>query len=234
MRLYLLPQPPTEEVRDTLLGCQAAGAELVLVDRVPAIADAHVIAPGGSSPLGNVAFVNAGFELAEQVRAGVLPEPDDLYVALGTMGSAAGLAIGLRAAGLRTRVIAVRASNRGTSPATQVEALAAETLAFLRARDPSFPEVSVELVVDGAQLGRGYAQPTEAGRSASVLFAEHTGRSLDATYTAKAFAAVVAARGSGRRVLFWDTHHAGTIDTGAVRPLDLPAPLRPYARSADR
>jgi 1-aminocyclopropane-1-carboxylate deaminase/D-cysteine desulfhydrase-like pyridoxal-dependent ACC family enzyme len=235
VRLYLLPQPPTEEVADTLLGCRAAGAELVLVDRVPAVADAHGIAPGGSSPLGNVAFVNAGFELAEQVRAGVLPEPDDLYVALGTMGSAAGLAIGLQAAGLRTRVIAVRASNRGTSTTAKVEAAVAETLAYLRARDPSFPDVNVELAIEGAQLGRGYARPTEAGSAAAALFAAHTGRGLDATYTAKAFAAVVAARGSGRRVLFWDTHHAGAIDTGGLRPVDLPVALRPYAfRRADR
>ncbi|CAA9305715.1 MAG: hypothetical protein AVDCRST_MAG11-1143, partial [uncultured Gemmatimonadaceae bacterium] len=50
---------------------------------------------GGSSPLGVLGHVNAGLELAEQVRAGLLPEPERLVVPLGIGGTAAGLALGL-------------------------------------------------------------------------------------------------------------------------------------------
>ena len=63
--------------------------------------------PGGSSARGQLGFVSAGLELAEQVRAGELPEPAELYVAVGTGGTLAGLVAGLALAGLRTRVVGV-------------------------------------------------------------------------------------------------------------------------------
>ncbi len=65
----------------------------------------YIILPGGSSPLGAVGYVNAGFELKEQIARGLLPEPDKIFVPLGTMGTAVGLMIGLWAAGLKTHWI---------------------------------------------------------------------------------------------------------------------------------
>ena len=61
------------------------------------------IPPGATCLLGNLGLVRAGLELGEQVRAGVLPEPEVVYVALGSGGTAAGLAVGLGLAGLRSR-----------------------------------------------------------------------------------------------------------------------------------
>jgi len=249
--LMLLPQPPSAEVREVLLSCQAAGARLILVgaqkqaERLAQRRAAErvrsgdgtvlILPPGGTSPLGNVGFVNAAFELAEQVRAGELREPDDLYIAMGTMGSAVGLAIGLTAAGLKTRVVAVRASSRPTSSKTRLARSHADTLALLRQRDPSFPEVPLDetrLTVEDGFLGGGYAQPTRAGAAALALAREH-GITLDLTYSAKAFAALLArARGqSGRRLLFWHTHGTLAAEVPQARPADLPAPLRGYARA---
>ena len=62
---------------------------------------------GGSGPAGNLGFVSAAYELAEQVRAGALPEPESIYVAVGTGGTQAGLTLGLRLAGLRSRLLGV-------------------------------------------------------------------------------------------------------------------------------
>ena len=53
-------------------------------------------------------FVKAGLELAEQIRAGVLPEPERIYLAAGTCGSLAGLAAGLELAGVHSRIYGVR------------------------------------------------------------------------------------------------------------------------------
>src|SRR5262249_24482583 len=101
VEVLLLPQPPSDHVRENLLAAHAFGASLVAVASNEAIeraereaTGAYVIPTGGSTPLGNVAFVSAGFELAAQVRAGEMPEPDVIFIPLGTMGSAAGLAIG--------------------------------------------------------------------------------------------------------------------------------------------
>ena len=60
----------------------------------------RVIPAGGSCPAGIIGYVNAAMELRDQIVAGELPEPDVIYVPLGSMGTSAGLAIGLKAAGL--------------------------------------------------------------------------------------------------------------------------------------
>ncbi len=53
-------------------------------------------------------YINAGFELKEQIDAGLLPEPDRIYVPLGSMGTTIGLMLGLKIAGVRSRIIGVR------------------------------------------------------------------------------------------------------------------------------
>ena len=68
---------------------------------------------GGTSALGTIGYVNAGLELADQVRAGALPEPAAIFVPLGSGGTVAGLLLGLRLAGLRTRCLLY------TSPSTR-------------------------------------------------------------------------------------------------------------------
>jgi D-cysteine desulfhydrase len=125
--LLFLPEPPSPDVRTILFGCAKQGAHMELVGTlraaerraaalVEAASDKPLILPaGGSSPLGNVGFVNAAFELSEQIDEGAMPQPHDVYMALGTMGSAVGLAIGFKALGLPVRVVAVRASTPGTS-----------------------------------------------------------------------------------------------------------------------
>ena len=243
--LLLLPQPPSAEVRQVLLISQGAGARMVLVGtmreaerqaalRVERDAGVVILPVGGTSPLGNVGFVDAAFELAAQVKAGQLPEPDELYIAMGTMGSAVGLAIGLEAVGLKTTVVAVRASNRPTSSWSKIARLHADTVAFLRRRDLSFPEMELDrarLRVEDRFLGKGYAQPTAAGRAATELAARH-GITLDATYSAKAFAALLAGARSqpSKHVVFWHTHGALGAEATEGTIAALPKALRSYAR----
>jgi 1-aminocyclopropane-1-carboxylate deaminase/D-cysteine desulfhydrase-like pyridoxal-dependent ACC family enzyme len=218
VNLLLLPEPRSSEVKATLGRTLATGAEASLVGSMRSAeararelsdkGDSYVIPAGGSSPLANVGFVAAGFELAEQIAAGDLEEPDHVYVPLGTTGSAAGLALGLAAAGLeRVKVIAVRASSPSTSSADNVARAIADTSALLRSKAPSFPDVRARISIDGAELGRGYALTTpRADRARSIAAAE--GLALETTYTAKAFASLVrdAREGHVKRALFWMTH----------------------------
>jgi D-cysteine desulfhydrase len=71
----------------------------------------YLVPTGGSSAVGTLGYVNAGLELAEQVRAGELPEPAAIVVPLGSGGTVAGLVAGLALAGLATRVIAIRVTD---------------------------------------------------------------------------------------------------------------------------
>jgi D-cysteine desulfhydrase len=193
--------------------------------------DVAVLAPGGSEPLGNIGFVSAGVELADQIARGELPEPDVIYLALGTMGSAIGLDIGLVAAEHPIPIVAVRASSRPISRWKKLRRMYVETVAFLRSRDPSFPEVTLDperFVVEDRFLGRGYAQPTIAGAEAIRFGAAHD-LALEATYTAKAFAALRAAAKAdlrGKRVLFWQSHAGTHLDVSDVDPTALPTAFR--------
>jgi len=196
-----------------------------------------VIPPGGSSPLGAVGFVDAAFELRDQVRAGVTPQPDCIYVASGTMGTCVGLLLGLAAAGLPTRVEAVRVTTAPYTGMTHARALFAACNRLLCAADPTFPEIAFpegQLHIREEFFGGEYALYTDAS-AAAVRRARVAGYiRLEGTYTGKTFAALLhdAANGTlrGKNVLFWNTHNSRDIATlGAGTDWhDLPPALHRY------
>lgn len=197
----------------------------------------HVIRRGGSSALGTVGFVNAGLELAAQVAAGEMPRPDLLYVALGTMGTAAGLALGLAAAGLDTRVVAVRVVHPRYGNEADFRLLFDKTAAMLHRLDDSFPRLTADdasYEIRHDQFGEKYAVYTPAGLEAVELVGRHEGLALEGTYTGKAMAALVADARDGRlgdrTVLFWNTYNSRPFPEQAmqVNYLHLPMALHGY------
>ena len=192
---------------------------------------------GGSSPLGVVGFVNAGLELAAQVRAGLLPPPDVIYVALGTMGTAAGLALGLAAAGLPTRLQLVRVVRADIASPERFRALYHGAARLLHRADPRFPLLPLErsrLEVRHEFIGPGYARFTAEGMAALAEARAAFGIGLEGTYTGKAFAALLAdlraGRLAGRNALFWNTYNGQPLPA-AAQALDyreLPTPFHRY------
>ncbi|HPF41696.1 MAG TPA: pyridoxal-phosphate dependent enzyme [Phycisphaerae bacterium] len=65
------------------------------------------IAPGGTNRRSMLGHVNAALELKAQIDAGAMPAPDFIFVVLGSLGTAAGLALGLKLAGLEPIPITV-------------------------------------------------------------------------------------------------------------------------------
>jgi len=227
----LLPQPNAHSVRRNLLRGHNAGAELhyyknagrlgaglacqYLHHALKAKKRPYVIPAGGSCPVGVVGFVNAAFELADQVAAGQLPEPDVLYVAAGTTGTAVGLMLGLKAAGLKTRVAAVRVTPEMLVNPRRMLKLLRGTNALLRKHDPSFPAVAFTEETIAASIlhgffGQEYALYTEEAMQAVDLIEQTEGITLEGTYTGKACAALIAhvrRRGDPDEVvLFWNTY----------------------------
>ncbi|MEM1414786.1 MAG: pyridoxal-phosphate dependent enzyme, partial [Myxococcota bacterium] len=92
---------------------------------------------GGSSPVGALGYVEAGLELAQQIQARELDEPDAVVVALGSGGTVAGLSVGLAAAGLTTKVVGVRVTPRAVANAARVRRLIAKIIAHLRRTEPA-------------------------------------------------------------------------------------------------
>jgi D-cysteine desulfhydrase len=252
--VVVVPQPPTDHVREQLAAMLAFGAELRFARGVPGAA-AHtvralaaatwhgerpVLVPaGGSSALGDVGFVSAAFELAEQIEAGLLPEPAEIYVPLGSGGTLSGLALGARLSGLRSSVVGVLVNDILPPTQRRVMRLAAGTLALLRRFAPELPARALaphDFEITRAQLGPGYGVATEAGRAAA---ASCSGLRLDLVYTAKCMAEVLARVRAGRArtpLLFWNTYNS--VDFWAHAPArpsleELPAPLRSWLARAE-
>jgi len=149
--VVLHPQPITEDVRNKLMllhttGCRMhrSGGAIRAIRKLGRICrpdNVYRHAPGGTSPIANVAFVNAGFELARQVEAGAMPFPDYVYVAAGTTGTFAGLLYGAYLAGLTekgTKVVGVRVVPRVLGNRWIVRWQMRRTHAFLCSRSKQF------------------------------------------------------------------------------------------------
>jgi D-cysteine desulfhydrase len=230
--LVLAPQPVTDSVRARLLELAAAGAELhharsmghavlCVVARLARHPRAVYVPTGGSNPRGVLGTIDAGLELAAQVREGVLPEPARVYVALGSGGSAAGLAAGLALGGLRTKVVAVLVTYRIPLPAVWATRLAQRALRLLvRAGadfDPRAVDVAGHLEIESRFVGPGYGVPTPAADRVVELAAGLEVATLERTYTGKALAALAEReRGSREPVAFWNSY-AGRLPVAPAR-----------------
>jgi D-cysteine desulfhydrase len=209
--LALVDQPVDDHVERQLERIRASGAHVHLtrtkartVAMLPWLmlrhGRAYFVPPGGSSPVGSLGFVEAALELGEQVRRGELPEPATVWCALGSGGTAAGLALGLRMAGLRTKVCAVHV-NDGLR-------LTERTVVRLARRTPVGGDAVNDVEVVHGYLGGGYGHGTPAAARAIELAREAEGLRLDPVYTGKTMAAVLdhVARGDGGPALYWHTY----------------------------
>ena len=171
----------------------------------------YIIPTGGSNPLGALGFVNAAFELRDQINQGVLPEPDFIYIACGSMATTVGLMIGCKLAGLRTHIIPVVIQPVILQDYTSaLKKLYAETSNLLHTADPSIPELLLnneDLVLALDQCGSGYAVFSEEGVAATRILKQLENIKLEGTYTGKALAALIsdAEKLKDKTVLFWNT-----------------------------
>jgi D-cysteine desulfhydrase len=241
--LVLFPQRVTPHVRDILRMDHAYGAELRWTPRMEGVPFAllrarrahaaerpFTVAPGGSDPLGTLGYVNAGLELAGQIGA-LEDRPSAIHLAAGTLGTAAGLALGLALAGEHVPVRAVRITSRLVANERALRRLVYAVAQVLNAAGvPADAAAACSLLtLHHDQIGEGYGRETPAARAATETFAA-AGLRLDATYTAKAAADVLAAPATARRPLFVHTLSAAEpLDRARdVAPEDLPQPFARY------
>jgi len=249
----LTDQPITPYVGDTLRYHAMVGTQLVLAagykdsaEAAEALKSAHPTGAdkvyqmtwGGSSWRGTVGFVNAAFELADQLKHA--EAPDKIYVACGTMGTAVGLAIGLRLAQLPTEVVAVKVVPDPVTTESNLCKLFEETIGELHAIDNEIPildEPLSNLTLRTEFLGTGYAEPTPESTEAVDLMTRTEGLILETTYTGKGLAALIddarSGRLEGKQATFWNTYnsrpHPGEL--AGVDTTRLPEALQRYLQS---
>lgn len=212
--LVLVDQPVDDHVRVQLQRLRASGAALHFTRSTPRTVaalpfllarhagrrGARPVAPyylpvGGSSPLGVLGYVEAGLELGEQVAAGALPEPAHVVVPVGSGGTVAGLALGLRLAGLRSRAVGVVVNDRLRLDAARTARLAGRAAELLRRRGAALPVGPLvrpdDVLLARDWLGAGYGRPTAEAADAAALLRDADDLALDPVYAAKAMAGVL-------------------------------------------
>lgn len=175
----------------------------------------HYVPLGGSTPLGVLAQVNAGLELAEQIAAGALPKPERVVLPLGSGGTTAGLALAFAIAGLEIEVVGARVAPRIAANRRRVASLAEGASRLIARvtgeRVPRLPKKAVRVVHD--VFGGAYGRALPAATEAADLVRSAYGVQLDSTYSAKAFVtAIHCARQYSGPTLFWLTFDGRCLD----------------------
>lgn len=174
----------------------------------------YLIPTGGSCPIGVLGFINAAFELKEQIESKVCQEPDFLYLPVGSGGTYAGLLIGLKLAGLKTKLIGVTIEPEINTNkfVDKILELSNKTIELLRKNASNFnltniTQEDITLLYD--YCGQDYGLFTVEGIKAKKQFNKLENVELDGVYTAKAFAGLLVDIKTRVKpediVLFWNT-----------------------------
>ena len=168
--------------------------------------DYYLIPPGGASPIGTAAFINAYLELKEQENKKNL-NFTSIFTAVGTGGTLAGLSAANCYLEADSKVHGVNVTHRDNNFADQVAELASETL---KTAGIDFQVKSKQLIINNNFIGEGYEIPSAEGNRTLKLFAKEEGIFLDPVYTAKAAAAMIDHLENeniekGTDILFWHT-----------------------------
>lgn len=232
--LVQFDQPLTDAVRRNLLLDCYFGAEmhyagsysrsaaramrLIATHKVKSGGKSYFLIPGGSTPLGTLGYVNAAFELKEQIEKGEMPAPDCIFVTLGSCGTMAGLLAGASLCDLGTKIAGVQVADRMVCNRARTARIANKVLSLIA----SFSKIKkVRIKKEDAWVlcdyfGGRYGLYTDKGTEAMRMMKEREGIQLDGTYTAKTFAALIdflkEKQNKGKVVLFWDTYNSVNFD----------------------
>ncbi|NVM01584.1 MAG: pyridoxal-phosphate dependent enzyme [Candidatus Helarchaeota archaeon] len=217
--LILFNQPLTSDVQKKLLLFQYFKTEMLheeiikkdqgLLKRYP---NSYFITGGGSDQIGIIGFVNAAFELKNQVEQGEMPLPKYVFLALGSGGTLAGLEIGIKLANINTKVIGVRVIDKSTTSSALVKSLFKKTLKNLKIFSDKIPDIQIQksIIIDDFYGGE-YGKVTKEGLKALQLMEKYENIELDTTYTAKTFAAMInfiKKENFKKPILFWNTYNS--------------------------
>ncbi len=238
--LFLIPQPLTWHVQRSLLLFNFFGAKLHLSKGFySTIFKAfffrifhpkhYIMLPGGSpllgkgSALGMVGFINALFELKEQMENGEIPEPDVIFVPGGSSGTSAGLIAGCKILGLKTKVHVVAVSEEIYVSVKNIIRDSNKALRYLEKCADNFPKIDInenDFEFISGYLGSEYGAITKKSQNTIDLVMELEGYKkdfkLETTYTGKAMAAMFdylkQQENKNKTILYWNTYNSNDLD----------------------
>ena len=252
--LMLIPQPNTNVARQNLMHNLHLGAEIYhctdhtsrnfaaqqILATDPGI---YFIPIGGSNAIGTIGYVNAAFELYEQIENQTITVPDLIYVPMGSLGTTTGLLLGLALKKSPIKIVAV-ATEPEKAPAhfrDSIKNLFIQTNQLLHSKDPAimlveFPEQ--QLVINYQFASNKYGEWTHQDCTTIKLFHDLEQINLEGTYSAKPVSAfmydVATKQLTNETVLIWETHCGLDFDQEILKQhsyTELPAAFHHYFES---
>lgn len=171
------------------------------------------VAPGGSSMHGTLGHTQAVLELKSQIDRNEIPEPDFIIVGAGTCGTMAGMTAGLKLAGLKSKLIGVRAADPIVCNKSKVAGLTNEVFKFLQS---PYRVDADEICLMESPLNQGYGYPTGKAQDLISEFYSYEQIHLDTTYTSKVALfmkeQLLNNQFMGKKVLYWHTYSPIAFD----------------------
>lgn len=242
--IYLFDQPLSETVNANLKRMQGYGAELIYcgsllhtiirfyTSPLRLLPGSYFLWAGCSNPPAILAYVDAVFELQQQIAGGELPEPDKIVVPVGSGSTAAGLYLGLTLTGLGSELIPVRVAPLKLGPFDACTDSIINKMIRQGAQQLGINTPLPQSKLNHAYYGEGYGHSNEQVKAAIDKF-KQSGITLEGTYSGKAACAFLDnLQSSTGPVLFWNTYNSSQyIPTPALS--HLPASLTKRLQKGD-
>lgn len=223
--VYLFEQPLTQTVKDNLALMQAYGAELIYCgsllktvlsfycSRYRLQHDSYFLWAGCSNSVATFSYINAAFELKQQIDNNELPEPEHIFVPVGSCSTLAGLTLGAKLCGLNSKVVGIRVAPAYLGPfpactAGEVNKVIKQAAKQMQSWGISDLDRIPTCTFSDDFYGEGYGIASEYSEKAIVRF-KALGMKLENTYTGKAAAAFIEQlEKSNKPQLFWQTFNS--------------------------
>lgn len=178
----------------------------------------YFIPEGGACTIGAIGFVNAAFELKNQLAETNQPNPDYIYIVSGTGSSAAGLMLGLELAGFTCTLVpvALTPNTYDQEQESKITGMAQTVREYLALIDDDMALWHERHTTTTCTLdtSHGFTKESallldQAMPTIIPAISQLTGFTLDPIYGNKLFTALVldslSGKLAGKRVLLWNT-----------------------------
>ncbi len=164
-----------------------------------------------------------------QIEEGLIPEPDHIFVAAGTVGTMAGLELGVQLSGLRSQIHGIQVTDRMAASNGKVKKLVSQALKLLTDNNNKLKNFhySPRFILSTAFYGGAYGRITPEAKQAVELLSQSETVRLETTYTGKAMAGMLdyaKRHQNSENLLFWNTYNSVDLTPVAdqVDPSNLP------------
>lgn len=185
----------------------------ILAKVLSTIKGGFFVPAGSTSEKSSLGFIISAIEIKEDVISKKIPEPDFIFLPVGTMGTLAGLSVGLSICEMKTKILGCAVVQEILCNAFLAKKLISKIIATIkrfldiddenlsRIRKSAFSNFSII----HSFLGRGYGYPSDDGIEAMRFFSHYM--KVEKTYTAKTLSVILAKKEELKKknVLFYCT-----------------------------